>query len=277
METHHEVEAIEVRLFLEAIYLQYGYDMRGYAAASIQRRVMAALAGSGLVHLGELQHRVLADPVYFASVLETLVVRVTDMFRDPTFYLAFRTRVVPVLRSYPLLKIWLAGCATGEEVYALAILLHEEKLLERTQIYATDLSYEGLERAKRGVYPTARVETFTSNYQQAGGTGNLSDYYTSSYDGENIVMRESLRRNVLFFRHNLVSDHVFGEMNVIMCRNVLIYFGAELKDRVLHTLDQSLCPRGVLCLGSSEHLPRSGRRLPFEILTPEERIYRREI
>jgi chemotaxis protein methyltransferase CheR len=275
METENEVEAIEVRLFLEAIYLQYGYDMRGYAPASIRRRVMAALAGSGLVHLGELQHRVLADPVFFAAVLETLTVRVTDMFRDPAFYLAFRTQVVPILRSYPLLKIWHAGCSTGEEVYALAIVLDEEKLYDRAQIYATDLSHEGLERAKQGIYPASRVDTFTSNYRHAGGTSNLADYYTPAYD--TMIMRESLRRNVLFFRHNLVSDYVFGEMNVILCRNVLIYFGAELKDRVLHTLDQSLCPRGVLCLGSSEHLPRSGQSLPFETLAPDERIYRREI
>jgi len=274
MEADAEVEAIEVRLFLEAIYLQYGYDMRGYAPASIRRRVMATLAGSGLTHLGELQHRVLADPVFFATVLETLMVRVTDMFRDPTFYRAFRAQVVPVLRSYPLLKIWHAGCATGEEVYALAIVLAQEKLYDRAQIYATDLSYEALERAKLGMYPAARVDAFTSNYQQAGGTGNLADYYTVAYDS--IVMRESLRRNVLFFQHNLVSDHVFGEMNVIMCRNVLIYFGAELKDRVLHMLDQSLCPRGILCLGNSEHLPRSGERLHFGTLAPTERIYRRE-
>jgi chemotaxis protein methyltransferase CheR len=271
---HDEVEAIEIRLLLEAIHAQYGYDLREYAETSMHRRVLAALRASGLPHLGELQHRLLTEPAFFATVLDALTVRVSELFRDPAFHLTFRERVIPVLRTYPLFKIWHAGCASGEEVYATAITLVEEGLYERAQIYATDLSHEALDQARHGIYPAAQVGKFADNYRRAGGTAAISAYYTEAYD--RIAMRESLRRNVVFFQHNLVSDHVFGEMNVIVCRNVLIYFGPELKAKVLRKFEQSLSPRGFLCLGTSEHLAASPTRKSFEEFAGRDRIYRRE-
>jgi chemotaxis protein methyltransferase CheR len=268
-----EVESLEIRLVLEAINSQYGYDLREYASTSMQRRVMAALRTSGLAHLGELQHKLLTDPAFFATVMDALTVRVTELFRDPAFHLMFRERVIPVLRTYPLFKIWHAGCASGEEVYATAIALVEEGLYERAQIYATDLSHEALDQARHGIYPAAQLGKFADNYKRSGGTASISEYYTEAYD--RIAMRESLRRNVVFFQHNLVSDHVFGEMNVIVCRNVLIYFGPELKVKVLRKFEQSLSPRGFLCLGTSEHLiPPPGSS--FQEFAGRERIYRRE-
>jgi chemotaxis protein methyltransferase CheR len=274
MDEEEEVEAIEIRLLLEAIHAQYGYDLRDYAASSMRRRVMAALASSGLPHLGELQHRLLIDPLFFAGLLDTLTVRVSELFRDPTFHLSFRKQVVPVLRTYPLLKIWHAGCASGEEVYTSAIVLQEAGLYDRAQIYATDLSHEALEQARQGIYSAEQLARFASNYRESGGTASISTYFTEAYD--RIAMRESLRRNVVFFQHNLVSDHVFGEMNVIVCRNVLIYFGPDLKRRVLHKFEQSLVPRGFLCLGSSEHLPSYAPPGSFSEFASSDRIYRRE-
>lgn len=268
-----EVEDLEIRLLLEAIYSRYGYDLRDYAAPSMRRRVLAALAKSGLRNLGELQHALLTDEGMFARVLEDLAVHVTEMFRDPSFYRAFRTLVAPVLRTYPLLKIWHGGCSTGEEVYGTAILLTEEGLYDRSQIYATDLSLHALEQAKQAVYSAENLDKLEASYQEAGGTSKLSSYYTLAYGG--IAMRESLRRNVLFFQHDLVSDHVFAEMNVIFCRNVLIYFGQKLRDRVLHKFAQSLCPHGFLCLGSSERMVGSDDK-PFAEFAAEERIYRYE-
>lgn len=269
-----EVEEIEVRLFLEAIHRRYGYDLRDYSPASIRRRVLMALAKSGLDNLGQLQHRVLTDGGFFSHVLEDLTVRVSEMFRDPTFYRAFRSQVVPVLRTYPLLKIWHTGCATGEEVYGTAIVLFEEGLYERAQIYATDLSPKALAQAKEGTYSTEHLKTFSENYTRGGGTQDFSSYFTEAYGG--LAMRESLRRNVSFFQHNLVSDHASGEMHVIFCRNVLIYFGHDLRARVLTTLSHSLCAGGFLCLGSSERLARAGQAHPFSDFVAEERIYRHE-
>jgi chemotaxis protein methyltransferase CheR len=272
--TPEETEALEIRLLLEAIYAQYGYDLRDYALSSMRRRVLAALAASGLANLGEMQHKLLVDPTFFAGVLDALTVRVSELFRDPDFYLTFRAQVVPILRTYPLFKIWHAGCAGGEEVYAMAILLSEEGLYDRAQIYATDLSHEALDHARQGIYPSAQLARFTDNYQRAGGTSSLAAYYTEAYD--RLAMRESLRRNVVFFQHNLVSDHVFAEMNVIVCRNVLIYFGPTLKQRVLAKFEQSLCPRGFLCLGTSEHLGSYPTPNAFAEFAGRDRIYRRE-
>jgi chemotaxis protein methyltransferase CheR len=272
MEPDDEIETIEIRLLLEAIYARYGYDLREYAAYSMRRRVLGALARTGLQHLGELQHRVLSDPKFFAEVLEDLTVRVSDMFRDPRFYRAFRERVIPMLRTYPLLKIWHAGCATGEEAYASAIMLSEEGLYDRVQIYATDISAQALHGAKQGVYDVDRLRAFEENYAASGGTASLSRYCTAAYD--HVVMAESLRRNILFFQHNLVSDHVFGEMNAIFCRNVFIYFSPELRERVIDKFKQSLVTGGFLCLGSTEHVSRVGQRGGFVEFASAERIYR---
>jgi chemotaxis protein methyltransferase CheR len=264
----------EVRTFLEAVYARYGYDFRSYSPVSIRRRVFAALAKSGLHSLDDLQDRMLGEPLVFATVLDDLTVRVSDMFRDPSFYRSFRARVVPLLRTYPLLNVWHCGCASGEEVYSIAILLMEEGLYDRTQIYATDLNASALEQAKLGVYAVDRVPAFAEKYAQSGGTGQLSHYYTAAYD--RVVMRDSLRRKILFFQHDLVSDQVFSEMHVIFCRNVLIYFDPELRQRVLLKLSQSACPGGFLCLGSAERLPRNGEG-PFSEFVSEERIYRLQV
>jgi len=265
-----ETEAIEVRLVLEAIHQKYGYDLRGYGAESMGRRVQAALAKSGLHHLGELQHRLLSDPNFFSRVLEDLTVHVSEMFRDPGFYRVFRERVVPTLRTYPELKIWHAGCASGEEVYATAIVLIEENLYDRAQIYATDVSAAALERAREGLYTDAQARAFAKSYIEAGGKQRLEDYTLSAYD--RIAVRDTVKKNIVFFHHNLVSDYALGEMHVIFCRNVLIYFGSSLRERVLGVLKMGLKHGGFLCLGSSESLPASVGGA-FSTFAPRERIY----
>lgn len=271
MPNSHDSEEIEVRLFLDAIQARYGYDLRGYASPTMRRRVMATLVKSGLAHLGELQHRVLHDPEFFASTLHDLTVHVSEMFRDPAFYRAFRALVVPMLHTYPLIRIWHAGCASGEEAYASAIMLTEAGLYDRSQIYATDLSPQTLATAKEGMYQVRELRTFAENYANAGGGADFASYYTAAYD--RIAMKDALRRNILFFQHDLVNDHVFGEMHVIFCRNVFIYFGDGLRGRVIDKFSQSLCPGGFLCLGSSERMPTRFRD-EFSELSAVDRIYR---
>jgi chemotaxis protein methyltransferase CheR len=267
-----DIEEIEVRLVLEAINARYGYDFRDYSVDSMRRRVQAALARSGAGNLGLLQHRLLTEPHFFASLLDDLTVQVSEMFRDPSFYRAFREQVVPTLRTYPQLKIWHAGCAGGEEVYATAILLHEENLYDRTQIYATDMSGKAVEQAREGIYPAAQAELFSINYRQSGGKHRLADYYSSAYG--HVAVHEKLKRNVVFFQHDLVSDYALGEMQVVFCRNVLIYFGESLRARVLGVFAESLCRGGFLCLGSSERVPPARADL-FGDFASAERIYRR--
>ena len=271
MAQDESAEAIEVRLVLEAIYARYGYDFRGYAPESITRRVKTALARSGSPHLGELQHRLLREPALFASIADLLTVQVSEMFRDPTFYRVFRQRVVPLLRTYPQLKVWHAGCASGEEVYTTAILLLEEDLYQRTQIYATDVSENALQQAKEGIYPESQAQSFASCYLEAGGKRRFDDYCSRAYG--RIAMHEALRKNVVFFQHDLVSDYALGEMNVILCRNVLIYFGSALRGRVLGLFERGLCRGGFLCLGRSEGL-QATKDDAFEAFDAVERIYR---
>jgi chemotaxis protein methyltransferase CheR len=271
MSQAREPDREQVRALLEAIYARYGYDLRSYAPASIDRRVRAALARSQLRDLAELERGVVEDPAFFAEVLESLMVPVSDMFRDPACYLAFRTQVVPILRTYPQIRIWHAGCARGEEAYACAIVLLEEGLYDRAHIYATDLSAHAIEDAKRGYYTDKRVAGFAEGYRLAGGAHEFDHYYTAAYG--RIAMKEMLRRNISFFRHDLVSDEVFGEMQLVFCRNVLIYFDRPLQARVLVKLARSLCPGGFLSLGASERLPRS--EVAFAPFAAPARIYRR--
>jgi chemotaxis protein methyltransferase CheR len=254
-----------------AIFERYGYDLRGYAPASLRRRVGAALGRSGLSTVAELERRTVCDPDFFARVLDSLTVRVSDMFRDPSFFRAFRRRVVPILRSFQRINIWHAGCAGGQEVYSLAILLSEEGLYDRCQIYATDLNPRAVEEAKRGVYVAGGRVALSASHRDAGGQSDLARYATDAYGG--VSIHASLRRNILFFQHDLVGDHVFGEMDVIFCRNVMIYFGRELQERVLGKLGDSLRPGGFLCLGRSEGLSRAGRARFCEF-APEARIYK---
>lgn len=267
-----EAERIEVALLLDAIHAKYGYDLRGYTPEPMQRRVRSVLARTGAAHLGELQHRLLHDADFFASVLDNLTVQVSSMFRDPGFYRALREQLVPILRTYPEIKVWHAGCSSGEEVYAMAILLAEEDLCERTQIYATDISAGALERAREGVYPEAQLAAFESGYAASGGKRSFQSYCRGAYG--RIVLSERLRDNVVFFQHNLVSDYALGEMHLILCRNVLIYFGVELRERVLGTFATGLRRGGFLCLGASESMPDS-HTSEFGVFDSFERIYRR--
>lgn len=272
MAAEREALALEVRLVLEAIHARYGYDFRSYAPDSMERRVMAAAAKIGSPNLGALLHRILREPDTFCSVLDALTVRVTEMFRDPPMYRAFRQQVLPVLRTYPQLKIWHAGCASGEEVYATAILLTEEGLYNRAQIYATDMSATAVEQAREGVYREALLPEFTMNYRAAGGERDFDDYWSRAYG--RVSVRPSLKQNVHFFQHDLVSDYSLGEMHVIFCRNVLIYFGEQLRHRVFSLFADGLSRGGFLCLGANEALP-SAERAGYQELAPNERIFRR--
>ena len=267
------VEDIEIDLLLEAIYQRYGYDFRSYTKASIRRRIMHRLGLSGMDNVTRMTERVLRDREFFVSLLNDLTVNVTDMFRDPEFYLAFRREVVPLLKTFPFLKIWHAGCATGEEIYSMAILLEEEGLYDRSIIYATDIDKNVLASAKKGIYPISSMRQFSENYRAAGGTGSLSDYYTAKYDGA--ILDQRLKRNIVFADHDLVTDQVFGEMNVILCRNVLIYFDRELQQRVFRLFFDSLDMGGVLCLGTKETLRYSGLEEAFEAIDERLRIFRK--
>ncbi len=268
-----ESESIELRLLLEAIYLKYGYDFRRYSKASLKRRVQKVLETAGLGDISALTHRVLYERSFFEAMLHRLTVNVTEMFRDQAFFSAVREHVLPVLEDHAHLKIWHAGCATGEEVYSMAILLAEAGLYEQTLIYATDLNEAVLEQARQGIYPLDRMRSYTGNYQKAGGTGSFADYYAARYDAA--VMDPELKKNLVFSAHDLATDGVFGEMDVIVCRNVLIYFEQKLQDRVLDLFVQSLSPGGFLCLGSKETIRFSAYADAFEVFSAQERIYRK--
>lgn len=268
-----ENENIEIQLLMEAIYLKYGYDFRDYARASVKRRIMHRLVVSGLKDISEMQHKLLNDVLFFETLLLDLSINVTEMFRDPSFYSTLRKEVIPFLKTYPFIKIWHAGCSTGEEVYSMSILLREEGLSKRTQIYATDFNDVVLQKAKEGIFPIDRIKAYTANYQKAGGVESFSDYYTA--DNESIIMDRSLKKNIVFAKHNLVTDSVFGEMNLIMCRNVLIYFNKDLQNRVIKLFRDSLCYNGYLCLGSKEAISSSGFKDDFDDFVRNEKIYRK--
>ena len=264
---------IEIRLLIEAIYLKYSYDFRDYSGASIKRRVLHALRQLECATISALQERVLHDPHMFMQLLQYLTIPVSEMFRDPEHFLALRREVVPLLKTYPSLKIWIAGCSTGEEVYSMAILLREEGLLERTIIYATDINPTSLEKAKQGIYSLERMRAYTESYQRAGGQRSFSDYYTAAYG--HAIFDSSLRENVTFADHSLATDSVFSETHLVSCRNVLIYFNKALQDRAFGLFHESLCHRGFMLLGSKETLDFSAYSDRFETLTRPERIYRK--
>jgi len=269
-----ECENIEINLLLEAVYQKYGYDFRNYARAHVKRRVMRRLAISDLQNISALIHEILYNQEVLDALLLDLSINVTEMFRDPLFYLTIRREIIPVLRTYPFLKIWHAGCATGEEVYSLAILLKEEGLYNRVQIYATDFNEVVLSKAKEGIYPVELIKEYIANYQKSGGVGSLADYFNARY--ESVIMDQSLKDKVVFADHNLVTDGVFGEMNMIICRNVLIYFNKDLQDRVVKLFLDSLCSGGFLCLGTKESLRFSKYYDRFEVLIDKEKIYRKK-
>ena len=271
--TEQEVQAIEIRLLLEGVCQVYGYDFRDYAEASLARRLLRWLPRSGFGSFSQAQAAVLRDPECFRDLLAGITVNVTEMFRDPAFFLALREQVVPHLRTYPFLKLWVAGCATGEEVFSLAILLEEEGLLERAMVYATDINPVVLEKARQGIFPIAAVRQHTANYQAAGGKRAFSDYYSAAYDAARFD--RDLLRNVTFADHSLATDSVFSETHFISCRNVLIYFNRALQNRALGLFHESLCHRGFLGLGSKESLDFSAHAAAFEPIARRERLFRK--
>jgi chemotaxis protein methyltransferase CheR len=273
-ELYKENENIEIELFLQAIHMKFGYDFRNYGKAHIKRRVRHRISVSGFNNVSELIHKILYDPVFYQDVLQDLSITVTEMFRDPEFYLAVRKEVVALLKTYPFIKIWHAGCATGEEVYSMAILLKEEGLLKRSQIYATDFNHMALQKARNGIYPIDRIKEYTQNYQKSGGKASFSDYYNARY--ESVILNESLKENIVFADHNLVTDGVFGEMNMVICRNVMIYFDKDLQNKVIKLFYDSLVPGGFLCLGSKESLRFAANAHKFDVTTEQQKIYRKK-
>jgi chemotaxis protein methyltransferase CheR len=268
-----DLERLEIELLLEGVFRQYGFDFRSYAYASIRRRLWKRVEAESLANLSQLQARVLHDDDAMERLLLDLSVNVTAMFRDPGFYATFREKVVPLLRTYPFLRIWHAGCSTGEEVYSTAIMLEEADLYDRTRIYATDINDVVLQQARRGIFPLERMQEYTENYIKAGGARSFSEYYTAKYDGA--LFDQRLVRNVVFAQHNLVTDRSFSEFHVIFCRNVLIYFDRELQNRVHSLFYDSLVRLGVLCLGSKESLKFSKYEPCYERLDFNEKIYRK--
>ena len=267
------LERVEIGLLLEGVYRHYGFDFRSYAYASLRRRVWKRIEAERLRTVTALTERVLHEPSMMERLLLDLSINVTAMFRDPHFYAAFRSTVVPLLRTYPFFRIWHAGCSSGEEVYSLAILLDEEGLYGRSRIYATDINEAVLDRARAGVFPLDKMQGYTENYIRGGGKRAFSEYYFAAYDGARFS--RSLTDNVVFAQHNLVSDRSFNEFNLIMCRNVMIYFDKSLQDNVHRLFYESLAPFGVLALGRKESVAFSPYGERYEELDPHERLYRK--
>jgi chemotaxis protein methyltransferase CheR len=272
---HEELEVLETELLLEAVYRRYGFDFREYAPASLKRRLARRMDAERLTTLTQLHDRLLHDPACMERLLLDLSINVTAMFRDPSFYIAFREHVVPTLRTFPFTRIWCAGCSTGEEVYSLAILLQEEGLYDRTRIYATDINEQVLENARAGVYPLDKMKQYTRNYIKGGGQREFSAYYVAAYDS--VRFSRSLTENIVFAQHNLVSDRAFNEFNVIVCRNVMIYFDKTLQNRVHQLFFESLDTFGVLALGRKESVAFSPFGDSYRVLDAAERIYRKTV
>ena len=268
-----KLQSVEMQLLFEGIARAYGYDFREYAEASLRRRMLSWLAQSRFYSFGEALYHVLRDDDVFHDLLRGLTVNVTDMFRDPAVFKAIREQVVPHLRTYPFIKIWHAGCATGEEAYSMAILLDEEGLKGRYRIYATDINPDVLAKAQRGIFPLKEMKTFTQNYQKGGGKSTFSDYYTADYD--HAILMPSLRESMVFASHNLAIDGEFGEMQMVLCRNVLIYFKQSLKDRAFGLFHSCLSPGGFLCLGTKETIEGRSLAAQYHEVVPRSRIYRK--
>lgn len=264
---------IELKMLMEAIYLKYSYDFRDYTGASQKRRVLHALKEMKCETVSELQARVMHEATAFSELLQYLTIPVTSMFRDPTYYAALREQVVPVLRTYPSLRLWVAGCSSGEEAYSLAILMKEEGLLDRTLIYATDISQEALAQAQAGVYRVDLVPGFTENHRLSGGKGSLSEHYTAAYD--HVLLDKSLKDRIVFSDHSLSTDSVFAEVQLVSCRNVLIYFNRALQDRAFGLFTEALCRNGFLGLGARETIRFSASAGDYIEVAARERIYQK--
>jgi chemotaxis protein methyltransferase CheR len=268
-----ELEDVEIDLLLEGVYRFYGFDFRQYSRASIKRRILELMRNEKTDTVSGFQDKVLHDSACLDRFLLGLSVHATAMFRDPSFYLTFRKRVVPLLRTYPTVQIWIAGCSTGEEVYSLAILLKEERLYEKCRIYATDISQAVLRKARDGIFPLVSMRDYTNNYHQAGGINEFSDYYTAQYDS--VIFSSTLKHNVVFCEHNLATDGSFNEFQVILCRNVMIYFNKDLQARVHNLLYDSLSMFGVFGLGNKESLKFTPRAGSYEHLNHTDKLYRK--
>ncbi|MEN0117765.1 MAG: CheR family methyltransferase [Agrobacterium cavarae] len=273
IETYEKVEDIEIRLLLEALYHRYHYDFRAYSTSSIKRRLRQAREQLGFATITAMQELVLHDADMLPKMLRYLTVQVSEMFRDPSYFQAIREKVVPHLLTYPSLKVWIAGCSTGEELYSFVILFREEGLEDRTIFYATDINPEALAQAEAGIYELDRVRLFTENHRQAGGKSSLSDFYHTAYN--RCVLDKSLRRNVVFSDHSLVTDQVFSEMQFVSCRNVMIYFNKDLQDRAIGLFREALPRNGFLGLGAKETLRFSQHEEGFRDFVREEKIYQR--
>ncbi|HEV7746674.1 MAG TPA: protein-glutamate O-methyltransferase CheR [Pyrinomonadaceae bacterium] len=267
------LQDIEIDLLLEGLYRAHGFDFRDYSRGSIKRRLLELMRLEELATVSEFQNRVLHDAAALDRFLLGLAVHATAMFRDPSFYLTFRKEVVPLLKTYPTVQIWVAGCSTGEEVYSLAILLQEEGLYPKCRIYATDISQAILRRAREGIFPLAAMREYTANYHQAGGVNEFSDYYTAHYDS--VMFSASLKNNLVFSEHNLATDGSFNEFQVILCRNVMIYFNKELQARVHNLLYDSLSMFGVFGLGNKESLKFTPRAESYNHLNGTDKLYRK--
>lgn len=270
----NRIEAIETDLLLEAIFKRYGHDFRSYARASINRRVKRFQTDSGCMTIAELIPKLLHEQAFFEKMVRYFSITVTEMFRDPQVYKCIRNQVLPVLKTYPYIRAWNAGCATGEEAYSLAIVLQEEGMYDRTTLFATDFNDAALETAKEAIYRPEKIREFTSNYQKAGGRNSFSGYYHARYGA--VTIDPSLKKNITFANHNLVTDSVFSEMHLILCRNVMIYFSKPLQDRVLKLFSDSLVPNGFLCLGSKESLAFSEVADHFIPVNEKLRIYQKK-
>jgi chemotaxis protein methyltransferase CheR len=267
------IEDVEIGLLLEGLYRVHGFDFREYSRASLKRRILELMRAEKLETVSAFQNRILHDAACLERFLLGLSVHATAMFRDPSFYLTFRKRVVPLLRTYPTVQIWVAGCSTGEEVYSLAILLQEERLYAKSRIYATDISQAVLRRAREGIFPIAAMREYTANYHRAGGTHEFSDYYTAQYDS--VIFSAALKNNIVFSEHNLATDGSFNEFQVILCRNVMIYFNKDLQARVHNLLYDSLSMFGVFGLGNKESLKFTPRAAFYEHLNENDKLYRK--
>lgn len=267
------IEAIELPLLLEAMRQRYGYDFRDYAPASLKRRIRRFMQLEQLTTLSSLQDRLVHEPECMARFLDAVSVDVTAMFRDPTFYRVLRSQVIPALRDQPIIRIWHAGCCAGQEVYSMAILLHEEGLLGRAKLYATDINERLLAQGRDAIFPIKHMRDYTTNYQKAGGRGQFSDYYTAKHDS--VILREFLRGNIIWAAHNLVTDASFNEFQIILCRNVMIYFNSELQSRVHRVLYGSLADAGVLGLGRGESIQFTPYEDFYELIDGIEKLYRK--
>lgn len=274
MSTTHTITTEELDELIMAIRRHYGYDFSDYSRASFQRQVLRCMTKAVIPTSDDMIGKLLHDRPFFDWFLESVTVNVTEMFRDPGFYTDLRTKILPALASYPIIKIWHAGCSTGEEVYSMAILLQEANLLNRTRIYATDINPANLEKARQGIIPLQAMKEYTANYMQSGGTNQFSSYYSARYN--HAIIHKEIRQNIIFLQHNLVTDQVFNEFHLICCRNVLIYFNRDLQNRVFGLFADSLAPLGYMALGLKESLLMTDVRPQFETIGSQTKLYRRK-